>query len=89
LHQQEEFNAYVLIKVESGKDVQVFSAIRDLKDIFPVKSLSMVYGEYDIITRIQGNTPEDVQKFVFEGVRSIEGVKDTKTFIVAKFLLFK
>lgn len=88
-HQQEEFHAYVLIKVDSGKDLEVFLSLRDLKDKYPLKSVSMVYGDYDIVTRIQANVPEDVHKFVIEGVRKIPGVNDTRTLVVNKLLLFK
>ena len=62
MHQQEEFHAYVLIKVDSGKDLEVFLALRDLKDKYPLKSVSMVYGDYDICLLYTSPSPRDRQR---------------------------
>ena len=85
MYEQEELNAFVMIKVEPGNEVNVFNAIRDIKDQYPIKSVSMVYGEFDIILRIQG-VSDDIQKFVVK-LRTIPGVVDTRTFLVARFML--
>jgi DNA-binding Lrp family transcriptional regulator len=88
LHQDEEYRAYVLIKVESGKDVEVFTGIRELQHKYPIREMAMLYGDYDIIVKIQMNKPDDLQSFVFNGLRPIQGIIGTQTLIAARSLEF-
>jgi DNA-binding Lrp family transcriptional regulator len=89
LHQEEEYRAYVLIKVESGKDMEVFTKIRDLQHKFPIRELAALYGDFDIIVKVQMNKPDDLENFIFSGLRPIQGIADTQTLIAARSLEFK
>lgn len=89
MHQEEEYRAYILIKVESSKDVEVFTKIRDLQHKYPIREVATLYGDYDIIVKIQMAKPDDLQSFVFNGLRPIQGIIGTQTLIAARSLEFK
>ena len=89
MHQEEEYRAYVLIKVESGKDLHVFAKIRDLQHKYPIREMATLYGDYDIIVKIQMTKPDDLENFVFDGLRPIEGITGTQTLITARSLEFR
>ena len=89
MHQEEEYKAYILIKAESGKDLEVFTKIRDLKNRYPVREVATLYGDYDVIVKIQMTSPDDLESFVFNGLRPIQGIIGTKTLIAARSLEFR
>jgi len=88
LHQEEEYCAYVLIKVRTGKDLDVFLKVRELAKKYPIREVAMVYGDYDIVSSIRLQRPGDLQQFVYEGLRAIEGVEETTTLIAGKCVEF-
>lgn len=73
--------AYILAKVEAGKDKEVFEEIRKLKG---VKKASTTYGTYDLHIEAQFDTVEELDAFVFEKVRRIPGVIETVTMIASR-----
>ena len=86
---QEEHVAYILISVESGKDLDVFNRIRDLQHDYPLGEIAMLYGDYDLIVKVRINKTDDLENFVFKGLRPIPGIAETKTLIAARLLEFK
>ena len=72
--------AYVQIAVESGKDSSVHAA---LKKIPQCKEAYVVFGDWDIISLLEIANPEELGQLVVSKVRTIPGVKLTKTLIVA------
>jgi DNA-binding Lrp family transcriptional regulator len=89
LHQNEEFKAYVLIKVESGKDLEVFGKIRDIQHKYPIREVATLYGDYDVIVKVEMTRPDELESFIFNGLRPIQGISETQTLIAAKTLEFK
>ncbi len=73
--------AYILAKVEAGRDKDVFEEIRKLGG---VKKASMTYGIYDLYIEAQFDTVEELDAFVFEKVRRILGVTETVTMIASR-----
>lgn len=73
--------AYILAKVEAGRDREVFEKIRKLDG---VKKASMTYGIYDLHIEAQFDTVEELDAFVFEKVRRISGVTETVTIIASR-----
>ena len=71
--------AYVLIIAKSGFEKQVLEKLRKLKEI---KEAKIVYGEYDIIAKIQVNDVSDLNDFLIDKVRNLE-IEKTSTLIVA------
>ena len=70
--------AHILLRVKPGMDRAVFQAIRKLRE---VKDLETVYGEYDLLTKIEVKSMDDLDAFIFEVVRTISGVEGTTTLV--------
>ncbi len=67
-----------MINAEPGKEVEV---MKDLKKVKAVKEASMVYGEYDIVARIETETPQDLKDVVNWRLRQIPSIRSTLTLI--------
>ena len=72
--------AYILIISESGAERRV---VEDLLDVDGVEEAELVYGEYDIITKVSLDDISQLSDFILEKVRPIGGIKRTSTLIVA------
>lgn len=73
--------AYIMIIVEPGSEIKVAERLMKEKE---VRDVAIVYGEYDIVTKVEVETMEDLQKFLSEKVRSINEVEKTTTLIAWK-----
>jgi DNA-binding Lrp family transcriptional regulator len=73
--------AYVLAKVEAGLDQEV---LREVKKIAGVKQATPTYGLYDMHVEVSFDKMEELDKFIFEGIRRIRGIKETATLIAFK-----
>jgi len=71
-------DAYVLLRVKPGMDRSVFQTVKKLKQ---VKDLETLYGEYDLLMKIQVETMDDLDAFIFDTARAIKGVERTTTLI--------
>ena len=72
--------AYLLIRVlEDEQEV-----METLKIMEEVKEVHVLFGEWDILVKLEMQNPEMVGTFVMEKIRSIKEVKLTSTMIVAK-----
>ncbi len=72
---------FVLINTSSGFEHTIRSA---LDEIEMVSGRWMLFGEYDLIARIQANDEVELTRCIVEQVRVIPGIKDTKTLIGAE-----
>ena len=72
--------AYVLITAKSGSERAVVEALKKLREVTEVKIL---YGEYDIIAKVQVDDIQELNKFLIEQVRPIGSVEKTSTLIIA------
>lgn len=73
--------AYSLIKTETGKDYPVLALVKRRKE---VKEVALTYGAFDLIAKIDVDTPEALDKFIFEVLRKIPQVKETMTLITSR-----
>ena len=71
---------YTLVRVKPPRDKAVYWKIKDLPE---VKEAIMTYGEYDLIVEIEVNSLDDLDFFIFNKLRKIEGVEATTTLIAA------
>jgi DNA-binding Lrp family transcriptional regulator len=72
---------FVLITTEPGQEKRV----RDrLEEIELVTSGWMLFGEYDLIARVQADNEYDLTRCIVEEIRPMEGIVDTKTLIGAE-----
>lgn len=72
--------AYILIISESGAERRV---VEELQDIDGVSEAELVYGEYDVITKVFVEDISQLSDFILEKVRPIKSIKRTSTLIVA------
>jgi len=76
--------AYVLVKVEVGKDKEVFAEIQNLKRIYRVREVASVFGVYDLVVKIEAEAHKDLETVVFDALRQIPGVRETVTLVVVR-----
>jgi len=71
--------AFVLINADLGAEEQLY---KDLKSTENVKDVYIVYGVYDIIAKIEGETMEKVKETITWKIRRLDRVRSTLTMIV-------
>jgi len=72
--------SYVLIRVDPGVEREVLEAILDLDE---VEEAEHIYGEWDIVAKINIEDLEKLSEFILLTIRSLKGVRQTSTLIVA------
>jgi DNA-binding Lrp family transcriptional regulator len=71
--------AYVLIMSDSGMEKEI---IEDLHELDEVEEADIIYGEWDIVTKLNVPDVSMLSNFILANIRSIQGVKKTSTLIV-------
>ncbi len=71
--------AYLFVKTDSNKEQNVWE---DLQKFEEVKTVDIVFGEWDIVSLIEVKTTEDLGSFVMDKIRNIPEVKLTSTMIL-------
>ena len=75
-------NAYLLGQVNpEGGDENI---LERLKSITGVQEAHIVFGKFDIVAKIRSETPETLEKTVFEEVRKIPDIIKTQTLLVSE-----
>ena len=72
---------FVLITTEPGQEKVVRSR---LEEIELVTAGWMLFGEYDLIARVQADDEYELTRCIVEEIRPMEGIVDTKTLIGAE-----
>ena len=73
--------AYVQIALDSAKETDTYEALKKMEE---VKEVHILFGEWDIIAKLELPAPGALGVYVMEKIRSLPGVKLTSTMIVAK-----
>ena len=73
---------FVLIKAAPAHEHDVYNKLLKVKEIVELHPL---FGEYDIIAKIDTENFEKLGQIIVNKIRSIEGVIDTKTLTGLKF----
>ncbi len=73
--------AFVLISLKTPDERAVLD---ELKAMSKIKEAHVLFGEWDIIAKVEGENPEDVATFVMDEIRALPQVKLTSTLIIAK-----
>lgn len=71
--------AYVLIKTEPGKVLEIAGLLRGLPS---VERADAVTGPADLIVLVNAADPRALAEFIFRSVQTIPGVKETDTRMV-------
>ncbi len=72
----------MLINVAPGTEKKVFDTMikwDEIQELYPL------FGDYDLIAKIQATDYESLSDIVVNKIRSIRGVTETKTLTGAKF----
>jgi len=67
---------FIFIKTDPKKEISTFRSLSRLKEIV---DLTPLFGEYDLIARIESDSIEGLSIFVLERIRTVDGVMDTMT----------
>ena len=73
---------FILIKTEPSKEQQVYEALSEVDDIVELHPL---FGEYDLIAKVETGDFYDLGQVVVQKIRTVEGVIDTQTHPGTKF----
>lgn len=71
---------YTLARVVPSKDKEVYAKVRTFSE---VKEVILTYGEYDLIVKVEADSLDDLDTFIFNKLRTTEGVAATTTLIMA------
>ncbi len=71
--------AYVLIKIESGKEDEV---ARKILELSVTEEAHTVFGEFDLVAEIRGRDMETLVEYITRKIRRIPGISDTQTLLV-------
>lgn len=74
--------SYTLVRVQPSKDRDILEKVKTFPE---VKEVITTYGEYDMIVKIEEATMDDLDEFIFQKLRHLEGIEATTTLIQAKF----
>lgn len=67
---------YVLINVHPGSEQQVFD---DVKQLPHVTDATVLFGDHDLIVKLEADDLATIAKAVVENIRAVAGVVNTKT----------
>ncbi|MBD3319456.1 Lrp/AsnC family transcriptional regulator [Candidatus Woesearchaeota archaeon] len=73
--------AYVQVSLDSAREKEVLEKLQSLPEVIDVHIL---FGEWDMIAKIDLPNPEELGSFVIDKIRSLPGVKLTSTMVIAK-----
>ena len=72
---------FVLITTAPGMEQEVRN---ELDSVDKVSNRWMLFGEYDLIAKIQADDEFSLTKIIVESIRPIKGIVDTKTLLGAE-----
>ncbi|MGQ0792225.1 MAG: Lrp/AsnC ligand binding domain-containing protein [Nitrosopumilaceae archaeon] len=73
--------AYIVIHCEQGKEDLV---LRDLNEIPEVKEADVVYGNYDVVGKIEAENHKELEKIITKKIRKLKFIRTTMTLNVVK-----
>jgi DNA-binding Lrp family transcriptional regulator len=73
---------FVLISAAPAREHEVYNRLSKVPEIVELHPL---FGEYDLIAKIEADDFETLGNLVVNNIRSIEGVIDTKTLTGTRF----
>ncbi len=73
--------AYILFKVNSGTERKVCKKLVEFDEIIQA---DIIFGEYDVLAKIETQGLGDLEAFVSEKVRNVPDVLVTSTMIISR-----
>lgn len=68
--------AFVFINVLPGKEKEVLQSLRQIKGVTESYEL---YGDYDILAKVESEEKERLQTIIQQQIRCIKGIANTST----------
>lgn len=78
--------AFVLITVPPKRSAEVVEALRKYPEVIETAA---VYGDTDIIAKIQAPSLTELDRVIMEGIQGHTDVKTTRTYVVIQTLHWK
>ena len=72
---------FVLINVQAKMEDKVYDKLAGIKEIEGIRE---VFGEYDMIARIEARNLKEMRSIVINKVRSVPGIISTTTLITSE-----
>jgi DNA-binding Lrp family transcriptional regulator len=72
--------AYVLLTVSPGSEKTIGKMLSKMKEVIEISEL---YGEYDILMKVELSSLPELDTFLTDKIRSISDIRLTSTLIVA------
>jgi len=73
--------SYTMVRVFPANDKDVYTSVKDYDEVMDV---ILTYGEYDLIIKVESNSLEDLDNFIFNKLRTTQGVAATTTLLEAR-----
>ncbi len=73
--------AFVLINTEMGSETEVLAALRKIAN---VKEAYIVYGVYDIVAKVEGESMEKLKDVITWNIRRLNKVRSTLTMMATE-----
>ena len=67
---------FILIKAAPALEHEIYNKLSKIREIIDLQPL---FGEYDLIAKIEAEDFEKLGEIVINNIRSVKGVIDTKT----------
>ena len=74
---------FALLSISPLREKEVYEGLQNISEIVEVHPL---FGEYDILVKIESNDIYSIGEVVIKKIRSMKGIVDTKTLIGTKSL---
>lgn len=74
---------FVLITVSPLKEREAFEKISNIEEI---KEIYPLFGEYDILAKVEADDIDQIGSIVISKIRAVAGVIDTKTLLTSRSL---
>ncbi len=74
--------SFVLISAAPAHEHEVYNKLSKIPEIIELHAL---FGEYDLIAKIEAENFENIGNIVVSKIRTIDGIIDTKTLTGTKF----
>ena len=68
--------SFVMISTRPSMEKKVYNRLKKNQKIVEMHPL---FGEFDLIVKIEGKDYDEIGKFVIDNIRSIDGVLNTQT----------
>ena len=67
---------YVLVNVSPGNEYEAFQMIKNIENVVDT---TLLFGDYDIIVKLEADSLGIIAKTVVDTIRQVPGVTDSKT----------